>query len=111
MALIHLLDGQTDEILEDFDSDKGEFFSVIRTHNLDNVDMVDLVFNSKLEKSALLTDAARLIIPIEDGKLMEYVISRVEDRRDGKIDVYAEASYLDLQTGKVSRPTGVREVE
>ena len=105
MAIIHLLDGQTDELIEDFDSEKGEFYEAYRTHNLDNVDKVDIVFNANLEKAGLLAKRARLIVPVEDGTFMEYIITNTVQYTEGRLEVYASASYLDLQGAKIIPPT------
>ena len=110
MALIHLLAGQSDTILEDFDSEKGEFYEAYRTHNLDNLDRVQITFNGNLEKSSLLTKQARLLVPIEDGNLMEYIITHTQ-KSNNRIVVYASASYVfDLSGAKVIPPTRREEV-
>jgi hypothetical protein len=105
MALIHLIDPQTDRIIEDFDSEKEEFFSAVRTHNLDGLDQLEVVFNSKLEKASKLTDKRKLVVRVEDGRIMEYTILQSMQFTEGKKEVKCLASYQDLIKAKIIRPT------
>lgn len=104
MALIHILDKVTDEILETLDSNKKEFTEAIKIDNLNLKETFDFKAISTIEKSSLLQKRNRIVVKDEDGFFREYIISEVDEYRRGQKDVYSDASYIDLKKAKVIEP-------
>src|SRR5690625_7648087 len=98
MSQIHILDGQKDEILDYItapniisDNHKKSLEDTLETY--DFITFADKRFSEFLEKRN------RIIIPDEDGSLVEFVIfeaARYKDTKGYKSQVYTHESYLEL---------------
>lgn len=104
--LIHIADGQSDEILGDIAPE----YIIDDTHRQSLEDMLETfefyTFGDK-PFTQHLKDRNRIIIPDEDGTLREFIIYESEKYRDTegyKMYVIGTASYLDLKKANVIRP-------
>jgi phage minor structural protein len=105
MSQIHILDGQTDQILANI-TDK---YIVEDTHTKSLINMLETFdFTTLADKyfSHYLSKNNRIIIPDENGKSVEFVIHDVLKYLEDKImvDVFSSASYLMLKKAKVIYP-------
>lgn len=104
--MIHILDGQNDLILDVITLDK----IIDDTHRKSLVDFIETYEFAALVDGSYadyLTDRNRLIIPDDNGDLREFVIVKAEKIRDRGglfVDVFAQATYLDLSKLNVVRP-------
>lgn len=107
-ATIHILDGQSNqgEILDYItakniisDDHKKSLEDTLETYNF--ITFADRRFSQFLEKRN------RIIIPDEDGSLVEFVIfeaARYKDSEGYKSQVYTNASYLELKKATILYP-------
>ncbi|MGJ9381815.1 phage tail spike protein [Salipaludibacillus sp. CF4.18] len=102
MPNIHILDHQTDTIV-DYYSNKSKLF-------WDDVHVLDLEsyletfdFTTTYDQSEHLKSRNRVLIKDEDGFYRELIINNTIKYKDDK-EVYAKASYLDLKKSKVINP-------
>lgn len=106
MSQIHILEGQSYEILDYItakniisDSHKKSLEDTLETYNF--ITFADKEFSQYLEKRN------RIIIPDEDGTLKEFVIAEAVKYKDSegyKAQVFANASYLELKKAAVLYP-------
>src|SRR5690625_3090612 len=105
--MIHILDGQTDVILDFItldniidDTHKKSLEDTLETYNF--ITFANKRFSEHLEKRN------RIIIPDEDGTLREFVIFEAAKYRDSegyKAQVFSHASYLELKKANVIYPS------
>lgn len=69
MALVHILDRQTDDIIGTLNSSKKEFKDAIRHDSLNGENTFNFTSLLKTEKAGLLEKRNRLLILDVDGKL------------------------------------------
>ncbi|MFC4387526.1 phage tail spike protein [Gracilibacillus marinus] len=113
--MIHIADHQTDIILDDITED--EFWQDNHFKSLVNMqETFNFVTFADKSFSEFLSRRNRIIIPDEDGQLIEFVITNTRKYRANgalKCDVYTSAHYVTLQTAKVIQPhvTGADSAE
>jgi phage minor structural protein len=103
--VIHVLDYQTDRILDWLDnSEKKMFWGDNHSINLkDNKEKFHFIMPSTISAAESFTKRNRIIIPDEDGFLREFIIDEVyQDRLDK--EVYTVASYTELNKLKIIDP-------
>jgi phage minor structural protein len=103
--VIHVLDYQTDRILDWLDnSEKKLFWGDKHSINLkENKEKFYFIMPSTIPAAESFTKRNRIIIPDEDGFLREFIIDEVyQDRRDK--EVYTVASYTELNKLKIIDP-------
>jgi phage minor structural protein len=103
--VIHVLDYQTDRILDWLDnSEKKLFWGDKHSINLkDNKEKFHFIMPSTIPAAESFTKRNRIIIPDEDGFLREFIIDEVyQDRLDK--EVYTVASYTELNKLKIIDP-------
>lgn len=104
--LIHIADGQSDEILGDIAPE----YIIDDTHRQsleDTLETYEFYTFGDQPFTQHLKDRNRIIIPDEDGSLREFIIYESEKYRDTegyKMYVIGTASYLDLKKANVIRP-------
>ncbi len=106
MSQIHILDGQKDIILDYItenniisDDHKNSLEETLETY--DFITFADKRFSEHLQKRN------RIIIPDEDGSLVEFVIfeaAKYKDTEGYKAQVFANASYLELKKASIIYP-------
>ncbi|MBO1002668.1 phage tail spike protein [Pseudogracilibacillus auburnensis] len=106
MGQIHIIDGQKDMILDFIaakhiidDTHKKSLEDRLETYNF--ITFTDRRFSAELEKRN------RIIIPDEDGGLVEFVIFEVakyKDTEGHKAQVFTHASYLELKKASILKP-------
>src|SRR5690625_2114957 len=106
MSQIHILDGQKDIILDYItakniieDTHKKSLEDTLETYNF--ITFANMRFSEHLEKRN------RIIIPDEDGSLVEFVIfeaAKYKDTEGHKAQVFANASYLELKKASILYP-------
>src|SRR5690625_1652045 len=105
--MIHILDGQTDVILDFITLDN----IIDDTHKKsleDTLETYDFIALADKRYSAHLEKRNRIIIPDEDGTLREFVIFEAAKYRDTegyKAQVFSHASYLELKKARILYPT------
>jgi phage minor structural protein len=104
MALVHILDCKTDEIIGTLNSEKAEFWDAIRHDSIDAENTFDFTANALLEKAADLQKRNRLIIQDEDGFFREYIINYAEQNKRNQKLVQSDASFVDIAKAKVIEP-------
>lgn len=107
MSLIHITDGQSDEILAVIN--KWDILHNTHRKSLkDTLETFDFETFADKKFSAHLGKHNRVVIPEEDGTYRELVIERAGKYRDKdgvlKADIYTSASYLLLRKAKVISP-------
>lgn len=109
LELIHITDGQSDEIL-----DVVTARHIIENNHRKSLEDTLETFNFRAlgDKPYVehLEKRNRLIIPDEDGSLVEFIIHEAAKYRDTeglKVAVYGVASYLDLKKARVIQPTSL----
>ncbi|MGP9074790.1 phage tail spike protein [Geobacillus thermodenitrificans subsp. calidus] len=105
--MIHIVDGRTDRILDFIPL--GEFWDDWHRKSLkDTLETFDFVTFGDRRYSQHLTKRNRVIIPDDDGRLVEFIIENTRKYRDTDgsllIEVYTVASYLELTKAKVIEP-------
>ncbi|MCL6573972.1 MAG: hypothetical protein K6T88_20195, partial [Bacillus sp. (in: Bacteria)] len=65
MALVHILDRKTDEIIGTLNHKNVEYWGATRKDSLENENKFDFIANETLEKSSLLEKLNRLLITDE----------------------------------------------
>jgi phage minor structural protein len=104
MALVHILDAKTDEIIGTLNSEKAEFWDAIRHDSIDAENTFDFTANALLDKASLLQKRNRLVIQDEDGFFREFIINNVEQFRRNQKSVKSDASFVDIAKAKVIDP-------
>jgi phage minor structural protein len=105
MALVHILDKQTDEIVGTLNMNKKEILSEpVRKDSLNSMNTFDFIANALVQKSRLLEKRNRLIIQDEDGFFREYIITYAEQNKRDEKHVRSDASFSDLVKAKVIEP-------
>ena len=106
MSIIHIADHLTDEILDDITEDK--FWSDNHHKSLlNNQETFDFVTFADKPYSQYLEKMNRIIIPDEDGELVELFIRNTRKYREGDAvltEVYTSATYVKLKTAKQMTP-------
>ncbi len=105
--MIHVSDGLTDKILSVIDF--GEFWDDVHYKSLrDSRETFDFHTFGDKPFASHLGKRNRVIIPDEDGRYLEFIISNVKKYRSGQgslfTSVKSNASYLELQKAKVISP-------
>lgn len=109
MTQIHILDHQTDEIL-DVITVKNILSNNHRKSLKDNLETFDFTTFADKPFSSHLSKRKRIIIPDEDNRFVELIIHETFKYRspEGLIsEVYTTASYLELKKAKVISPTSL----
>ncbi|WP_416149434.1 phage tail spike protein [Salipaludibacillus sp. HK11] len=110
MSIIHITDGQTDQILDDITAkyiiDDEHMKSLESTLETFDFTVIAKSFSEHLTKRN------RLIIPDEDGAFIEFIIQ--ESIKDHGIEgltteVYSSASYLELKRATIIEPQTINE--
>ena len=101
MALIHILDGQTDEIIGTLNTEKGQVDEPLMTRSIDNFSTFDFKAFAHFD---LLTSRNRLLVQDADGFFVEFMIDYTDQYEREKKDVESLGSFIDLQTAKVIPP-------
>ncbi|UQX52281.1 phage tail protein [Cytobacillus pseudoceanisediminis] len=105
--MIHVVDGLTDKILSVIDI--GEFWNDIHHKSLrDSMETYDFLTFGDKQFASHLGKRNRVIIPDEDGRYLEFIISNARKYRSGQgglfTSVKSNASYLELRKAKVISP-------
>lgn len=100
-AIIHVLDKQSDEIIETLNSAKGEYTDAKKTDTLDNRNTFDFIALKKFEK---LEKRNRLLVEDVDGFFSEYLITFTDQYKHNEKEVRSVGSFVDLQKSKVIAP-------
>jgi phage minor structural protein len=98
MALVHILDRQTDQIIGTLDA--GEYNGVRRS-SLDNKNQFDFVAFRHFD---ILQKRNRVLVRDADGFFHEYIITFVEQQSRYQKRVMSDASFIDLAKAKVIEP-------
>src|SRR5690554_2581109 len=101
--IIFILDGQTDQVL-DFIHRENVIENVHRKSLKDTFETFEMTVIGDKPYAEHLGKRNGLIVPGEDGELLEFRIFETVKYRQGSeilIDVYANATYLDLKKAKV----------
>jgi phage minor structural protein len=104
MALVHILDRQTDMIVGTLSTKNADYWNDTRRDSLNNENTFDFIANAAQSKSILLEKRNRLLIQDEDGYFREYIIIYSEQFRRNEKDVRSNASFSDLARAKVIEP-------
>src|SRR5690625_3105923 len=105
-AIIHITDGQTQEIL-DYNTAKNIISDNHKKSLEDTLETYDFITFADKRVSEFLEKRNRIIIPDEDGSLVEFVIfeaARYKDTEGYKSQVYTHASYLELKKATILYP-------
>lgn len=106
LSQIHILDGQTDEILDYIQADN----IIDDTHKKsleDTLETFEFIAFADKSYTQHLEKRNRIIIPDEDGTYREFVIFEVAKYRDTeglKVQVFSHGSYLELKKTNVIYP-------
>lgn len=105
--MIHITDGKTDKILDFIPL--GDFWDDSHYKSLkDNIETYDFSTFANKRFSKYLADRNRVVIPDEDGKYIEFIISNHLKYRDQNgalfYKVYTSGSYIDLAKAKIISP-------
>ncbi|WP_339161826.1 phage tail spike protein [Siminovitchia sp. FSL W7-1587] len=101
MALIHVLDKQTDEIIETLNNETGEYYESLITSSLENQNTFDFIALKKFDK---LEKRNRLLVQDADGFFSEFIINYAEQYKRNEKIVKSDASFIDLKKAKVIEP-------
>ncbi|MBW8350787.1 phage tail protein [Bacillus sp. IITD106] len=101
MAIIHVLDKQTDDIIETLNNEKGEYTDAEKIDSLENKNTFDF---TALKKFDVLQKRNRLLVDDVDGFFSEYIIFYAEQYKRHEKLVKGNASFIDLQKAKVIEP-------
>lgn len=104
MALVHILNKNTDEILGTLSHKKAEYWQAKRKDSIENMNTFDFIANASLEKVSILEKRNRLLIQDEDGFFREYIISYAEQYKRNEKRIESDASFIDLAKAKVIDP-------
>ena len=106
MNNIFILDGQTDEILDHINK-KHVLFNEHEQSLENTLETFHFRALGDMRYTEHLGKRNSLIVPGEDGELLEFRIFESDKYRDSeglKVEVYALATYLDLKTQKIFDP-------
>lgn len=103
--MIHVLDYQTDKILDWLDNSENKlFWGDKHSINLkENKEKFNFIMPSNVPATEHFSKQNRVIIPDEDGYLREFIITEVYQTSKVK-EVYTSASYLELNKLKIIDP-------
>jgi phage minor structural protein len=104
MAIIHILDKNTDKIIGTLNHLKAEYRGAVRKDSLEAENTFDFIANARLPKVALLEKRTRLAVQDEDGFFREFIITYAEQYQREEKRVRADASFIDLAKSKVIDP-------
>src|SRR5699024_8860672 len=110
LAQIHILDGQNDTIL-DYITSKNIIEDNHKKSLEDTLETYDFITFGGNDYNQHLEKRNRIIIPDEDDSLREFVIfegHRYRDTEGHKVQVYANASYLDLKKASIIYPNSFK---
>jgi len=99
MALIHILDKQTDEIVGTLNV--GDYYDDEKHSSIDNQNTFDFVALKHFDK---LQKRNRLLVQDIDGYFSEYVIEYTEQISHTAKNIWSVASFLDLKKAKIIEP-------
>ncbi len=106
MSQIHILDGQNDLILDYVQAD--DIIDDDHRKSLeDTLETYEFIAIGNRSYTEHLGKRNRLIIPDEDGSLVEFVIFEAPQYKDSeghKVQVFAHASYLELKKANIIYP-------
>ncbi|RST59717.1 hypothetical protein D5F11_011485 [Siminovitchia terrae] len=106
MSQIHILDGQNDLILDYVQAD--DIVDDDHRKSLeDTLETYEFIAKGERSYTEHLGKRNRLIIPDEDGSLVEFVIfeaPKYNDSEGRKVQVFAHASYLELRKAGIIYP-------
>ena len=103
MDSIFIIDGQTDERLNHIHK-SDVLYNRHKQSMSDHLEMFEMTVIGDGRYAEYLGDDNKLIVPGEDGELLEFRIFEAgKYRQDGMlaVDVYSRATYLDLQNAKI----------
>ncbi|MBT2599080.1 MULTISPECIES: phage tail spike protein [unclassified Oceanobacillus] len=106
MSQIHILDGQENIIL-DYITAKNIISDLHKKSLEDTLETYDFITFANRRFSQYLEKRNRIIIPDEDGTLVEFVIfeaAKYKDTEGHKAQVYTNASYLELKKAAIIYP-------
>src|SRR5699024_2885977 len=107
-AQIHILDGQSNQgIILDYITAKNIIEDNHKKSLEDTLETYDFITFADKRFSEFLEKRNRIIIPDEDGSLVEFVIfeaARYKDTEGYKSQVYTHASYLELKKATILYP-------
>lgn len=106
MSQIHILDGQEDIIL-DYITAKNIIRDNHKKSLEDTLETYDFITFADKRFSEFLEKRNRIIIPDEDNILREFIIfegQRYRDSEGHKVQVFANASYLELKKASIIYP-------
>lgn len=107
-ATIHILDNQSSQgIILDYITAKNIIEDNHKKSLEDTLETFDFITFANMRYSEHLEKRNRLIIPDEDGSLIEFVIfesAKYLDSEGRKIQVYSHASYLELKKASILYP-------
>lgn len=110
MSQIHIIDGQQDVIL-DYITGKDIIDDTHRKSLLDTLETYQFITFADRRFSEFLEKRNRIIIPDEDGSLVEFTIFEVAKYKDSeghKAQVFAHASYLELKKASIIYPNSFK---
>jgi phage minor structural protein len=104
MAIIHVLDKNTDKIIGTLNHLKAEYWAAVRKDSLEAENTFDFIANARLPKAELLEKRNRVAVQDEDGFFREFIITYAEQyQREEKL-VRTDASFIDLSKAKIIDP-------
>lgn len=104
MALIHILDKQTDDIIATLNSGKGEIKEALLFDSINNVSYFDFTATKKLD---VLEKRNRVLVRNQDGYFNEFIITHAEQYDRNEKLIKANASYTDLSKARIINPTSL----
>lgn len=99
MALIHILDKQSDKIIGTLNL--GEYTDDEKVLSSENENTFDF---TALKKFDLLQKRNRLLLQDKDGFFSEYIIIYAEQNSRSRKDIKSNATFTDLQKAKIIEP-------
>ncbi len=104
MTMIHIADGQNDKMIGHISF--GNILSNKHRRSLqDNLETFNFETLADKRFSQHLSKRNRIIIPGEDGEFREFIIFEAgTDRIEKYVEVYTNASYLELKKAKLIAP-------
>ncbi|MDW0113758.1 phage tail spike protein [Sporosarcina saromensis] len=104
MALIHILDSQSDKIIGTLDTSKGQVKEPIMTRSIDNFHTFEMTGLVQFDK---LTKRNRLLVQDADGFFNEFIITYADQFKRTAKEVRSLGSFVDLQKAKVISPQDI----
>ncbi|MDW0112202.1 phage tail spike protein [Sporosarcina saromensis] len=101
MALIHILDSQSDKIIGTLDTSKGQVIEPKMTRSIENFYTFTMTALDQFDK---LTKRNRLLVQDADGFFYEFIIENAGQYIRTEKEVRSFGSFVDLQKAKVISP-------